>query len=59
MSLKLPTPSSFPAFPYVPYEIQQSLMQHLYKSIEERNVTIVESPTGTVGDLRSETDYAF
>lgn len=48
MSLKLDTPSNFPAFPFQPYDIQLQLMQHLYASIEDRKVTIVESPTGTV-----------
>ncbi|KDR82649.1 hypothetical protein GALMADRAFT_57427 [Galerina marginata CBS 339.88] len=48
MDLHLSTPSEFPAFPYdPPYEIQTLLMRHLYESIEERKVTIVESPTGT------------
>ncbi|KAL0576051.1 ATP-dependent DNA helicase chl1 [Marasmius crinis-equi] len=48
MSLTLPTPDQFPAFPYSPpYEIQVDLMRHLYTSIENRQVTIVESPTGT------------
>ncbi|KAH8825111.1 helicase C-terminal domain-containing protein [Flagelloscypha sp. PMI_526] len=46
--ITLPTPSSFPAFPYSPpYEIQVELMRHLYETIEESKVTIVESPTGT------------
>ncbi|KAG2145902.1 DNA repair helicase [Suillus clintonianus] len=46
--LVLPTPSSFPAFPYdPPYSIQIDLMRHVYTSIEKRQVTIVESPTGT------------
>ncbi|KAH8103600.1 DNA repair helicase [Cristinia sonorae] len=45
--LKLATPSSFPAFPFLPYDIQLNLMQHLYSAIEERKITIVESPTGT------------
>ena len=49
MDLQLPTPSCFPAFPYdAPYDIQLDLMRHLYTSIEQRKVTIVESPTGTV-----------
>ena len=49
MDLQLPTPSCFPAFPYdAPYNIQLDLMRHLYTSIEQRKVTIVESPTGTV-----------
>ncbi|KAI0783751.1 helicase C-terminal domain-containing protein [Abortiporus biennis] len=47
MQLKLPTPDSFPAFPFLPYEIQSNLMRHLYESLEESKVTIVESPTGT------------
>ncbi|KAG0700431.1 DNA repair helicase [Suillus ampliporus] len=46
--LVLPTPSSFPAFPYdPPYSIQTDLMRHVYTSIEKRQVTVVESPTGT------------
>lgn len=55
MDLHLPTPDKFPAFPYdPPYDIQADLMQHLYKSIEDKKVTIVESPTGTVShDLAS------
>ena len=49
MDLQLPTPEGFPAFPYnPPYGIQTDLMRHLYKSIEQKKVTIVESPTGTV-----------
>lgn len=49
MSLDLPTPKAFPAFPFnPPYEIQVELMRHLYTSIEQRKVTVVESPTGTV-----------
>ncbi|KAF9026117.1 DNA repair helicase [Hymenopellis radicata] len=48
MSLDLPTPDAFPAFPYSPpYDIQVDLMRHLYSSIEQRKVTIIESPTGT------------
>lgn len=47
--LVLPTPVNFPAFPYdPPYSIQIDLMSHVYTSIEKRQVTIVESPTGTV-----------
>ena len=49
MSLTLTPPEVFSAFPYSsPYPIQAELMQHLYKSIEHRKVSIVESPTGTV-----------
>ncbi|KAF9257517.1 DNA repair helicase [Marasmius fiardii PR-910] len=48
MSLVLPTPLDFPAFPYSPpYLIQVDLMRHLYAAIEKRQVAIVESPTGT------------
>ncbi|ESK95799.1 chl1 helicase [Moniliophthora roreri MCA 2997] len=48
MSLELPTPEKFPAFPYSPpYPIQVELMRHLYAAIERRQVAIVESPTGT------------
>ncbi|KAI0279235.1 helicase C-terminal domain-containing protein [Russula aff. rugulosa BPL654] len=47
-SLSLPTPSSFPAFPFnPPYSIQVELMRHIYSSIEHRQVFIAESPTGT------------
>jgi chromosome transmission fidelity protein 1 len=49
LDLRLPVPNEFPAFPFkTPYEIQVELMKHLYSSIEDRKVTIVESPTGTV-----------
>ena len=49
MDLHLPTPDKFPAFPYdPPYDIQVALMRHLYQSIEDKKVAIVESPTGTV-----------
>ena len=48
MSLKLETPIKFPAFPFLPYDIQLQLMRNLYASIEDKKVTIVESPTGTV-----------
>ncbi|KAF8650145.1 hypothetical protein AX16_005380 [Volvariella volvacea WC 439] len=52
MSLELSTPNEFPAFPYnPPYEIQVNLMKHLYTSIEQRKVTIVESPTGTASGI--------
>ncbi|KAJ7714216.1 helicase C-terminal domain-containing protein [Mycena metata] len=47
ISLSLPTPTEFPAFPFPPYAIQVDLMRHLYTSIEGKKVTIVESPTGT------------
>lgn len=49
MALHLQTPDTFPAFPYdPPYSIQTDLMRHLYEVIENRAITIVESPTGTV-----------
>ncbi|KAF5382526.1 hypothetical protein D9615_002808 [Tricholomella constricta] len=48
LNLDLPTPTDFPAFPYnPPYEIQVELMRHIYTTIEQKKVTIVESPTGT------------
>ncbi|PPR07101.1 hypothetical protein CVT24_010937 [Panaeolus cyanescens] len=48
MDLHLPTPDSFPAFPYdPPYSIQTDLMRHIYEAIESKKVAIVESPTGT------------
>lgn len=51
--LWLSTPDSFPIFPYEePYNIQLSLMQHLYRAIEDRSVAVIESPTGTVNCLK-------
>ncbi|KAL4259654.1 ATP-dependent helicase Rad3/Chl1-like protein [Pleurotus pulmonarius] len=48
MSLSLPIPESFPAFPFdPPYSIQVDLMKHVYSAIENRKIAIVESPTGT------------
>ncbi|KAJ7644317.1 helicase C-terminal domain-containing protein [Roridomyces roridus] len=48
LELELPAPSEWRAFPYSPpYDIQVDLMRHLYTSIEQKKVTIVESPTGT------------
>lgn len=48
MDLHLQTPNEFTAFPYQPpYSIQVDLMKHLYTSIEQKAVTIIESPTGT------------
>ncbi|KAF9956798.1 DEAD H (Asp-Glu-Ala-Asp His) box helicase 11 [Mortierella alpina] len=44
----LPTPVSFPAFPYpAPYSIQTDFMQQLFECIDQRKVGIFESPTGT------------
>ncbi|KZP31421.1 DNA repair helicase [Athelia psychrophila] len=48
MDFSLTPPKDFPAFPYTPpYSIQDDLMHHLYMCIEDRKVSIVESPTGT------------
>ncbi|RDX47561.1 DNA repair helicase [Lentinus brumalis] len=47
MSLRLPTPTEFPAFPFKPYDIQSDLMRQVYDSIEDHKVAIMESPTGT------------
>lgn len=33
--------------PYQPYDIQLEFMQKLYQCIEDRNIAIFESPTGT------------
>lgn len=35
-------------FPFEPYTIQQDLMSHLYSALAAGQVTVVESPTGTV-----------
>jgi hypothetical protein len=52
MSLDLVPPPAFSAFPFErPYDIQDDLMRHLYTAIEKRQVTIIESPTGTVNEL--------
>lgn len=40
------TPDVFP-FPFTPYKIQQEFMKELYKCIENGNLGIFESPTGT------------
>jgi len=40
-------PKVFP-FPFEPYSIQQDFMRDLYKCIEQGNLGIFESPTGTV-----------
>ena len=49
MSLKLPTPNDFTAFPFKPYDIQLDLMRQVFSAIEDKKVAIMESPTGTVG----------
>ncbi|QRW20304.1 DNA repair helicase RAD3 [Rhizoctonia solani] len=46
-SLHLPTPESFPAFPFQPYDIQLELMKSLYTALEDRKIAVLESPTGT------------
>lgn len=39
-------------FPYeTPYDVQKQLMDHLYRSFAHGQVTVVESPTGTVRPL--------
>ena len=48
VTLRLETPALFLAFPYDPYDIQIDLMKALYTAIEEKQVAIMESPTGTV-----------
>ena len=48
MELRVSTPERFLAFPFIPYGIQLQLMRHVFSSIEEKKVAIVESPTGTV-----------
>ena len=40
-------PEEFP-FPFPPYDIQKELMKQVFSSLEERKLTILESPTGTV-----------
>lgn len=37
-------------FPFQPYDIQQKFMDELYKTIENKNLGIFESPTGTVSE---------
>ncbi|ELU36981.1 CHL1 helicase [Rhizoctonia solani AG-1 IA] len=37
-SLHLPTPESFPAFPFQPYDIQLELMKSLYTALEDRKI---------------------
>ena len=60
MNLTLTPPEVFSAFPYNPYPMQTDLMRHLYKSIEHKKVSIVESPTGTVSHFSvSDTSVAL
>jgi Rad3-related DNA helicase len=44
--MALPDRTTFPAFPYRPYEIQQEFMEELYKCIETGCIGLFESPTG-------------
>lgn len=57
------TPEKFP-FPFSPYHIQNQFMETLYKCLENANLGIFESPTGTgksmsiiCGALKWLTDY--
>jgi hypothetical protein len=38
---------AFP-MPFQPYRVQQALMQQLWDAIQERQIGVFESPTGTV-----------
>lgn len=46
MALK-PSDPTF-GFPFQPYSIQQDLMSHLYGALAAGQISVVESPTGTV-----------
>lgn len=35
------------SFPFTPYSIQDDLMNHLYATLSQSKVTVIESPTGT------------
>ena len=43
-------PMIFFPFPFPPYDIQEHFMTTLFHVLEDGNVGIFESPTGTVGD---------
>ncbi|XP_037026283.1 ATP-dependent DNA helicase DDX11 [Bradysia coprophila] len=45
-SKSLPTPTTF-EFPFPPYQIQQDFMTNLYSVLENKQIGIFESPTGT------------
>ena len=34
-------------FPFPPYDVQESLMQELYRCLDEGGIGVFESPTGT------------
>ena len=40
--------TSFPAFPYPPYDIQQQFMRALYAALDKGGVALFESPTGVI-----------
>ena len=44
---KLIPPDKFP-FPFEPYDIQKDFMEALYNCIENKQVGIFESPTGSL-----------
>jgi chromosome transmission fidelity protein 1 len=39
--------TEFSAFPYPPYAIQQQFMQQLYDTVQQGNIGLFQSPTGT------------
>lgn len=45
-------PADFP-FPFPAYDIQKDFMRNLFQSLEGEKLGIFESPTGTVGNLRT------
>lgn len=48
MASAAPHAEMLAAFPYPPYEIQQQLMINLYEALQQKQVGLFESPTGTV-----------
>ena len=47
-SAAVPSDPNFNFPRYEPYGIQRDLMAHLYQALSSSQVTVVESPTGTV-----------
>ncbi|WIA09167.1 hypothetical protein OEZ85_008578 [Tetradesmus obliquus] len=47
MASAAPHAEMLAAFPYTPYEIQQQLMINLYEALQQKQVGLFESPTGT------------